>query len=359
MARAFDLSTTDRTDRSFDFDDLNERRLVETLQRNKVAIYFEKNLETLCGPRDKLFNEFPAIKLFYQGLHAKIEKDSSAFNKVENEFSKEGIEFILIKSADSYPYESDNLDVLIKPNELAKVAQILRGVGYVELRQAREKHKFLFRKAGNYHELPLHIHTRVEWEGVQFVDSLELWHRHSTAANGGFFTPSPEDCILVTIAHLFFENHEIGLLDLLKLELCIRNYDIDWDYVIRHARKLGWIDALYLTLLLVDRSYALLLHGNLLPRKVLSDIEGSIGPSARIMLKTIRLFDSGLTPIRIPYIVSAFYFVQRVMCSSGSDLPERLKSIHFVVVDVLRRRILPVKNIRMDGAYVDLLIDRT
>lgn len=345
MARTFDLPTISRKNPLFDFDGLNEHRLVETLQRNKVAIDFEKNVETLCGSTDKFFNKFPAIELFYEGLRAKIENDSFAFNKVRNGFSREGIKFILIKSADSFPYESDNLDILIKPNKFGKVARILRNTGYVELPQVREKHKFLFRKAGAYDELPLHIHTRVEWEGVQFVDSLELWHRHSTAvANGGFFVPSPEDCILVTSAHLFFENHELKLADLFKIDSCINKHSVNWDYVFDHARRLHWSEALCLTLLLINQAYGSLYGRTLIPNDAFAKIKVFENRYDRLFLKIIRPLNNKDTPVKIPYVISVIFFLGRVLHDLDLSLVDRLKKIGLVAVDVLRIKLAPVRE---------------
>lgn len=349
MARSFDLPPVKRTSSLSDLHGLNERRLIETLQRNHVAIDFEKNLETLFGSSDKFLSELPVIKLFCQGLHSKIENDSCAFDKVKNEFSRQGIDFILIKSADSYPYESDNLDVLIKPYDLTKVVQMLKRIGYAELPQIREKHKFLFRKVGAFDELPVHIHTRVEWEGTKFIDTRDLWSRRTTVTeNGGFYAPSPEDCILVTIAHLFFENHEIALHDLLKLDVCIKSHNIEWDYVFNHAHRLGWINALNLALLLANKSYALLFSRDLLPKDVLSRIVESIRPCDKLILKTAKSTRSGLAVLTIPYAVSAFYFVRKVMGDSDLALSERLNNIDFVVADIMKRKFNPVRNAPMN-----------
>jgi hypothetical protein len=339
VARTLNLPTINRTHPLSDFDSLNERRLVETLQRNKVAIDFEKNLETLCGSRDKFLNEFPVIKLFYQGLHAKIENDSSAFNKLRNEFSKEGIEFILTKSADSFPYESDNLDILIKPNELAKVAQTLRNTGYVELPQVREKHKFLFRKAGAYDELPLHIHTRVEWEGTQFMDSRDLWGRSKISdGDDGFSVPSPEDCILITAAHLFFENHEIKLDDLFKINSRIRNCSINWEYVFDHARRFHWNDTFRLTMLQLNQVYNQLYGRSMLPKSVLSKMEELKHDWSNLFRKIINPFSSGATPLKIPYTVVGLFFLRKVLSDSSSPLAERVEHVGLVACDVVKRK---------------------
>jgi hypothetical protein len=341
VGKTLDLSATEWTDYVPTFDNLDEGRLIEVLQKNKVAVDFEKKLEMLNGPIDVFFNKFPAIKLFYQGIHAKIEIDSSAFEDVKNEFSKKNIVFILIKSADSFPYESDNLDILIKPNDLANVVQILRTSGYAELPQAREKNKFLFRKIKAFSELPLHIHTRVEWEGTPFIDSRSLWERKVFFGGGkGFFIPSHEDCILITAAHLFFEDHEIKLVDLFKIDSKIRDHNLNWDYIIDHAHGLHWDDAFSLTIFLLNRIYEDFYGQNLLQQSVLSKIERVGQAYIDLFQQTMKPFNSGCVPLKIPYGVVAFFFLRRVIRESNLPLKERFQHVNWIASNVLREKII-------------------
>jgi hypothetical protein len=337
--------------------DLNEDDLVETLRRNKVTVEFESNLNRLGASR-QFFERYPKIRVFCQNVNAAVQKDLAQFHRIEDEFAKDNIVFILIKSDGPFPCETDNLDILVRTNEFAQVLRLLEKLGYFELPQVREKHKFLFRQTKAYAELPIHVHTRVEWEGEQFMNTEDLWSRcRIVRKNRGYHVPSLEDCILVTIAHLFFENHEIGLGDLLKLDACIRSHDTDWDYVFNHAHRLGWSNALYLTLLLANKSYAFLFSSNLLPRGVLSRIVESTRRCDRIMLKTVKPTRRDLTPLAIPYAVPAFYFVRKVMRSSGLGLSERLQNIDFVAADVMKRKIKLARSSRMNETNVGFSMD--
>jgi hypothetical protein len=320
-------------------DSLNECNLIETLRKNNVAIKFERNIETIGVPREKFFYKFPRMKDFYQDLNAKIEKDLCEFDRIKDKFSREGIEFMLIKSEGSFPYESDNLDILIKPDKLGEVVQLLKKEGYSELPQVREPHKFLFRKTYAPYELALHIHTRVEWEGTQFIDSRDLWDRRRLCTrDNGFLVPSPEDCILIITAHLFFENHEIKLDDLFKIDSIIRNYSINWKYVHDHAQKLHWNDAYRLTILLLNLVHNHLYGQSMLQQGVLSKMEEVNHDYIDFFQKIMNPFSSGATPLKIPYTVAGFFFLRKVLSDSSLPLVERFKHVGLVAYDVAKRR---------------------
>jgi len=340
VAYVLDLFPTGKIDPLSCLDNLNEYNFIETLKKNHVAIKFERNLETVGIPKEKFFYKFPSMKGFYQDMHTKIKKDVREFGRIKGEFSREGIKFLLIKSDGSFPHESDNLDILIKPDKLGKVVQLLKKEGYSELPQVREPHKFLFRKMYAPYEFPLHIHTRVEWEGTQFVDSQNLWSRHRIIdGNNGFLVPSPEDCILITTAHLFFENHEIKLDDLFKIDSCIRNWSVNWDYILDHAQRLHWNDAFHLTMLLLNLVYKDLSGRSLLPNSPLSKMEGLERGCGKPLLKIMKPSSVGPTPLRIPYALVGFFFVHRVLRDISLTLDERVQHLGFIASEVTKRKI--------------------
>jgi hypothetical protein len=337
-------------------DSLNECNLIETLKKNNVAIKFERNIETIGVPREKFFYKFPRMKDFYRDMHAKIEKDTFEFDRIKDTFSRAGVEFMLIKSDGSFPYESDNLDILVKPNKLGKVMQLLKKAGYSELPQVREPHKFLFRKMHAFSELPLHIHTRVVWEGTQFVDSRNLWDKRRIGKeNNGFFVPSPEDCILITTAHLFFENHEIKLDDLVKIDSFIRNCSINWDYICDHAQRLYWNDAFHLTMLLLNLVYKELYGRSMLRHSVLSKMEELDHGYIKPFLKIMKPFGVGPTPLRVPYAVAGFFFVQRVLRDLSLTLAGRFNHLGFIAYDVTKRKIRFARSSQEEYAMLKLM----
>lgn len=319
---------------------LDDACLVKAIRQNKVAVKFGKKIEKNRTFQESFFAAFPGARGLFDELNAKIESDSNAFAQIKERFSEENIEFMLIKSDGSFPYESDNIDVLIKPEKLQDVHHLLDNAGYSEMTRIREPHKFLFRKMQTFEELPIHIHTRVEWEGTQFVDSDELWSRTRTSDDsGGFSMPSPEDCVLITAAHFFFENHEIKLADLLKLNSCIRNNNLDWHYAIDHAKKLHWNDAFALSLLLTDQVFKDLYGRNLLPDNVINEMKQISHGHVALFQKFLPSNGSTCVPFNIPYSFGALFIVQRIVQESSIPLAGRLNHIAWIASDIVRRRI--------------------
>jgi hypothetical protein len=321
------------------FSSLKESCLIETLRHNKVVMNFQKKLELDPVLKDRIFRAFPRVKVFCDDISLKSERDQVAFREIKREFSENDIDFMLIKSDGYFPYESDNLDILIKPNMLGEVVKLLRRAGYSELPQVREQHKYLFRNARTPDVLPLHIHTRVEWEGTQFADSSYLWRRSNISDDyDGFSVPSSEDCILITCAHLFFENHEVKIADLLKITSKLRTSNINWDYMFDHASRLNWNNAFCLTILLVNLIYKELSGRNMLSQDRLIKIEETNYGCFKLFQRTLRPFSSGCTPLQIPYSLSVLFFIQRVLGESDLSLYRRFRHLDWVASNVLRER---------------------
>jgi hypothetical protein len=341
LAHFLDPIVIEQTDSWSQLDALDEQGLIETLRHNKVAQEFEQRLEANPEVKERVLNAFPGVKVFLHDLNVRRKEELHAFSPIRNTFSENGVKFMLIKSDGSFPHESDNIDVLIKPKTLCVVSKLLKNAGYSELLEVREPHKFLFRNTHSYGLLPLHIHTRIEWEGTQFIDSRDLWNRRRVSeGENGFCVPSAEDCILITAAHFFFEDHDIKLADLLKIASRIRRYDLDWDYIIDHSRKLHWDDAFCLSMLLANHAYENLFERELLQQRVLSKISEANHAWVALFQKIIRPSGSGYTPLGIPYGLAAFFFIRRILLDSSRSLSQRLSQVDWVASDALRRRVL-------------------
>jgi hypothetical protein len=318
---------------------IDELCLIKTLRYNKVAMEFRKKLTSDPSLEERIFGAFPHVKTYCDDINLKAKKDLASFRKISHEFGENNIEFLLIKSDGDFPYESDNLDILIKPTMLGKVAGLLKHAGYRELSWARERHKYLFRDTREPDVLPLHIHTRVEWEGTSFIDSSLLWSR-SRSSEGAvdFLVPSPEDCILITCAHLFFENHEVKLADLIKIASKFKSSTLDVDYMLEHAGRLDWSDAFCLTLLSADLIHRELCGENLLSTNVASVIEKRASFQFSFVKRAMKHLDPGFVPLSIPYSVSASFFLLRVLRESDLSLAARFRNVDWIAANILRER---------------------
>jgi len=314
-----------------------ETSFINTLLHNKVSILFLNKLESNIESQINFYKAFPSLVELNRRMRAKTAKERALFEQVSENLLSNGIGYILIKSDGNFPHESDNVDVIIKPKELRTTTRLLKAAGYSEISQIREPHKFLFRKISDYDALPLHIHTVVEWEGTQFLDSDKLWRRkRNSKGDWSFSIPSPEDCLLITAAHLFFENHEVKLSDIIKVNSIVKNQSFDWSYVFDHSRTLHWGDSFVLTLLLINTAYEKLYRERIFRQDTFSMLQ-----NAYSYIKLAKGFSSiGKRDFaEIPYSLSALFFLKRVLGDSNLSIFQRVQHINWIASDIARRRV--------------------
>ena len=194
----------------------------------------------------------------------------------------------------------------------------------------------MYRKIATPRELPLHIHTRVEWEAAEFADAQILRKRARPFINKetGALVPSVEDSMLITVAHYFFEDHEIKVYDLLKLMGLSRDGKPDWNYMFNEAAELGWGDAFALNMQLLNRMSVCCFGQKAFPESINPDISRE----AKFVFKTIT-FDS-VGKFNIPYGVSALFFLHKIFRSPNFSFYQKCRHVDYVLSDILRRRVI-------------------
>jgi thymidylate kinase len=184
-----------------------------------------------------------------------LEELRDEFVQVKRAWSDAGIASVLFKSgaiAPSFPYTSDNVDVLVPRNRTMEARRILLAMGYVWLRNIDKEQKWLFRK---FHEgrsvSAIHLHGWVGWD-VEFHERA-IWDGvRQSSDDSKLMVPSREDALLINAAHALYENREIRLYDLEKIraQWCA---GLDWEYIEGIARRRGWLDGLYFALLVCQK----------------------------------------------------------------------------------------------------------
>ena len=178
------------------------------------------------------------------------------FRELADGWTGREVASICFKSAGippSFPYTSENIDILIQPDAAASARQTLLELGYVELRNIEEHQKWMFRlfEAGSSRSA-IHLHTRVGW-GQGFMLEPEIWRRRRQAQDDVFTgVPGPEDVVLINVAHALYENKEIGLHDVAKVRAAIRD-GVDWEYIDYVAEERGWRLGLWFGLATIGR----------------------------------------------------------------------------------------------------------
>lgn len=225
--------------------------LVAALRRNRYPLLV---LEEAASWHPLLAGS-PAWQQALADDRASLEEQRREFLLVRDAWQNAGIPSVLFKSggiAPSFPYTSDNVDVLVPRNRTLEARRILMSMGYVWLRNIDEEQKWLFRKfhAGRSVSA-IHVHGWVGWD-VEF-HGPSVWDGARQAPDDHQVTvPSREDALLINAAHALYENKEIRLYDLEKIRAQWQ-HDLDWDYIESSARKRGWLDGLYTALLISQK----------------------------------------------------------------------------------------------------------
>ena len=237
-------------------DPVDWRGVIRILSRNRVPLSSLKDDPVLETGASRLMSESEfqdserAERLVGQSLRGE-------YAELRRALLERGVQSILLKStglAPSFPYTSDNVDTLVRPADVRPAKEVLRSLGYVELRNIEEPNKWLFRKfRGGESVSAIHLHGVVGW-GVSFVDDALVWRRARPSEDDPLvMIPAPEDALLITVAHAFYENKSFKLLDIARMRHCLRHHELDFEGLESIARKRGWEDGLAFCLLLCSR----------------------------------------------------------------------------------------------------------
>jgi len=259
----------------------------------------------------------PAWAWFYETEDFKRENDAheailssleTDYSEVQAELGREGITPVLIKAWPGFPYTNDNLDVLVRPEQEGRARLVFKKLGYFELKIVEEPQKFLFARIREGKVTSkFHLHTRIGW-GVGFMDEGAFWER--ARPYGGTLVPSPEDIVLITLAHSFYENKKFTLADLMKLR-CSAQGGLDFNYIEGVARGRGWGEGLYFCLLLWARLEERLWGQTSLPKTSMEDWESRL---SQLSLKYYRrlLRREPVLPFRVSFLFSKLLYYKKV-----------------------------------------------
>ena len=253
----FAISLLKNKPEKFDFNTINFTQVIKFLKKNKVSL-----IELLNNKHHKFFSNFFDSKEFKKAYQIESQHYNdwrNDFIKVKNEWKKEEIDYIFHKSTGQFPYLSGNLDIIVKSRYFQRAGDILKEMGFINLRNIQEPHKEYYRKFhGDIGLVPIHLHERVCW-CVPFEDNEHLWYNYQVSENDELaHYPSYEDIILITLAHHFLEDHVIFLSDLLKIKKCLRSKRLDWDYIVSTAKRLKWEHSLYTAIIMFEHFYNVL-----------------------------------------------------------------------------------------------------
>ncbi len=242
---------------------------IEACRQNKVPLLsFDENVP--------LFASFYASNAFQSAKareHQRCAELRREYLEVHEAFDAAGIQDVLIKSvgiAPSFPYTSDNLDVLVPLESGSHARGLLLDLGYVEVKNVEEPRKFLFRTFHAGKPLSaIHLHEFVGWGTGFMEDSQVLAGARQAPDDASISIPCPEDALLVTLAHAFYEDKQIKLGDLWKVTHLLRMGDLDWAKVYAQATRRGWAEGLAACIWLWGELESMLYGAHSFPEEVM------------------------------------------------------------------------------------------
>lgn len=242
-----------------------------------------------------------------------------------------GIDCLMFKSAGnapSFPHTSDNIDILVQPQDGRRARDILRERGYVELRNIEEPKKFLFRLFHNGASISaIHVHEQVGWL-VGFMDEAALWLRRRPAGDDPAVTvPSPEDAVLINLAHACYENKVLRFNDVARVRHALRTAGdaFDWGYLEHVAAARGWRDGLAFIILTYAQVERELYGDSSLPEAIVARFEAIVRahPYAWRRLAASRDRPSPELPLDLSYRFCKWLYYRKIYADPLRTRPQQ------------------------------------
>jgi thymidylate kinase len=310
--------------------DLDWAAVLAILARNKVPLIgFEEDPALAGCPLVRM----PEFRKAAAGHGARWRSLRDEYGAVRDRFLERGIRGVLFKSTGlppSFPFTSDNLDFLVRPEHIEWGREILGDLGYVELRNVEEPLKLLFRRfEGGESVSAIHLHGTIGW-GVPFLDDASLWNRIRPSADDPLvLIPAPEDALLVTIAHAFYEDKAFKLVDLARIRHCLRGGNLDFADVERIARTRGWEDGFAFCVLLCDRLESLLYGERAIPHDVSVRARRVVASNAWLSrwLESVVEREDVRFPFRVSFLFGKVVYYRKVMHDPQRSRATRLADV--------------------------------
>ena len=303
--------------------------LIRILKENLIPIVYLYNASKELSD----FDSQPDLKEEFEKYITWKEE----FIKVSNIFLQKEVDYIFIKTPSFFPYTSGNLDVLVKEEDFSKAGNLLENNGFVELKNIRESDvKWLYRKFSNGSDAsPVHLHKRVFWNGT-YLDSESIWkNKPKEPIEDIVFTLSPEDCVLTTLAHSFYENAGIRLLDLSIIKYLVENNNISWEYLKTTAERYKWIDGFYSSVLIYEYLHKNIFENGLFPLEVIQEAEDFVNKDRFLRIIVPKIIQSRIMmPFNITIALSKTLAYKKTFMSE--EFGRKIQRLFYVSKSLLK-----------------------
>ena len=309
-----------------------------------ATAWFQRNRYPLLAVARVAPSWLSRSAVFRDALDAEVavwQGQRKEYLEVRQAWADAGIPCLMIKSAGnhpSFPYTSDNIDVLVRPTDAVRAREILRSLGYVELRNIEEPHKHLFRKfAGGRCVSAIHVHEKVTWF-VEFMDESTIWERFEPAQDDPLVNvPSPEDAVLINLAHACYENKLIRFNEVARVRHALQQSGsgFNWDYAFGVARSRGWADGLRFMVLTFAALEAELFGDSSVPGVWQKFCETAIAAdpilAAGLRKTRVAIPQVGL-PLRLSYPLCKYLYYRKILADPTRAVRHRLRDTFLTLV---------------------------
>jgi thymidylate kinase len=304
----------------------NPGSVVDLLRRNGFPLL----TLSATSPASEAMLATEPFRLAIQHDRDKMRRQQTAFSEIVAAWRNHGIPALFVKAMGplpSFPYVSNNLDVLVPQARQDEARQVVRELRYVELRHIEEPNKFLFRRFhAGASAFDLHVHGRLEWH-TEFVDSDAVWQRAAFAEDCDLaLVPAAEDALLIALAHAAYENKAYKLIELAKLVYACRMLDVDWDRVRGGARRRGWLPGLSAVLVSMDAWERQLFGSSSLPEHALASARREMPARLRNTVRE-RFAGAPRSPVRVPFVESKRLFYEKMLVDPSQPVMARAREI--------------------------------
>ena len=205
------------------------KKAIKLAERNGLYYYFILRLKELN--QDLSFLDKKRWNSELQKLSA-LKKTLGFLNDMQKHY---GIDYILIKACTKIPHIPRDVDILVRIEDRKKIYDIFE----------REDMKVIYSNPvetafGKEGYMKLDIYSRIQYIGMNFIDSEFLWSSKEEDRMFGIKYPSLNDeaNFLLLLIHSLFGHRSMTLLDFLHMRSLMNN--IDKRVCREYAYKKGW-----------------------------------------------------------------------------------------------------------------------
>lgn len=332
----------------FSQDEINA--LYNFLRKNRVIFRtLDSNVSTTeLSTKKRFIEEIIQRNGFFAQAYDFVHRLRQKIVEVTKAMTESGVDVIFIKAVNNFPMDSHNFDILVKEQELAKAREILERIGFKEIGRLHEPFKWFYRRIDNDMVVSIHLHTRVAWVGIEFIDCDDVWKKHRKMEISGVKVgfPSLEHCLLTTAAHGFFENQGLKLCDILEMTEVFRSSgSVDWNYIVELGTRDHWFKAFYAFLQLANHAYKSFYGEKLVEDEIIRVLEekGHVNGDGSVK-KLIERFDKRKRlPVKLPVTTVTFSFIDKVFKTSSMSFLGKIRKVSSVGLSYVTYR-MPLRR---------------